>query len=86
MFQDDTISAVATAIGEGGIGIIRISGPQAVEITDQIFAGINGRRICDIGSFQAGYGRIIDPRTKVDVDEVLALVMRAPALTPVKTW
>lgn len=78
MFQDDTISAVATAIGEGGIGIIRISGPQAVEIADQIFAGINGRRICDIGSFQAGYGRIIDPRTKVDVDEVLALVMRAP--------
>ena len=78
MFQDDTISAVSTAIGEGGIGIIRLSGPQAIEVADQIFNGIGGRRVRDIGSFQAGYGHITDPRTGTNVDEVLALVMRAP--------
>lgn len=78
MFQDDTISAVSTAIGEGGIGIIRLSGPQAIEVADQIFNGISGRRVRDIGSFQAGYGHITDPRTGANVDEVLALVMRAP--------
>lgn len=78
MFQDDTISAVSTAIGEGGIGIIRLSGSQAIEVVDRLFSGVNGRRVCDIGSFQAAYGRIVDPRSETIVDEVLALVMRAP--------
>jgi tRNA modification GTPase len=78
MFQDDTISAVSTAIGEGGIGIVRLSGPKAVGIADQIFEGIKGRCVRDIASFQAGYGRIVDPAAKAAIDEVLVLVMRAP--------
>ncbi len=78
MVQEDTISAIATAPGEGGIGIVRMSGSDAVAVADKIFRGINGKRASDIKSFQAAYGYIIDTQTMATVDEVLILVMLAP--------
>lgn len=78
MYQEDTISAVATAVGEGGIGIIRLSGPQALTIADALFRGVRGRRASDVASHTVAYGRIVDPATETVVDEVLLLVMRAP--------
>lgn len=78
MFQEDTISAVATAIGEGGIGIIRISGPQAVMIADNLFQGFRGRKASSVTSHQAAYGNIIDPSSGMIIDEVLLLPMLAP--------
>ena len=78
MYQEDTISAVATAIGEGGIGIVRLSGPQALTIADALFRGVRGRRASDMPSYTVAYGRIVDPATEAVVDEVLLLVMRAP--------
>lgn len=78
MINEDTISAVATALGEGGIGIIRMSGCQAIGIADNIFRGINGRKANDINAFQAAYGSIADPETEEVIDEVLVLVMKAP--------
>jgi tRNA modification GTPase len=78
MFAEDTISAVATPVGEGGIGIVRISGPQAVEIAGQIFVGIGGKTAFQIPSQQVAYGYIVDPQSGNRVDEVLVLVMRAP--------
>ncbi|CUH95772.1 tRNA modification GTPase MnmE [Propionispora sp. 2/2-37] len=78
MFQEDTIAAVATAVGEGGIGIIRMSGIQALAIADNLFKGIRGKKVADIQSYQAAYGHIIDPASGQPVDEVLLLVMRAP--------
>lgn len=78
MIHEDTISAVATALGEGGIGIIRMSGSQAIAIADNIFCGINGRKACQIKAFQAAYGNIADPETGEIVDEVLILIMKAP--------
>lgn len=74
--NEDTISAVATALGEGGIGIIRMSGSQAIAIAETIFRGVNGKKASQIKSYQAAYGRIVD--TENIIDEVLVLVMRAP--------
>jgi len=78
MFQDDTISAVATAIGEGGIGIIRLSGPESVAIADKLFLGSNGLKATMVDSHRIYYGSIIDPDAGFTVDEVLLLVMKAP--------
>lgn len=78
VIQEDTISAVATALGEGGIGIIRISGSEAVAIANEIFEGTNGKKADDIKSFQAAYGHIVDSETRSVIDEVLLLIMRAP--------
>lgn len=78
MLGDDTIAAVATAIGEGGIGIIRISGSHALPIADELFKSSKGRRVSEIKNFQAAYGNILDPDSQTMVDEVLLLVMRGP--------
>lgn len=78
LFIEDTISAVATAIGEGGIGIVRMSGPAAIDIVGKLFSGKNGRKANEILSSQVAYGNIINPNTQEIIDEVLVLVMRAP--------
>ncbi len=78
MFSDDTIAAVATAVGEGGIGIVRLSGPASVAIADGLFRGIGGRPASGQPSRFAAYGHIVDPADGQTVDEVLLLIMRAP--------
>ena len=78
MFVEETISAIATAPGEGGIGIIRISGSLAIEIVDRFFRGVNGKRAVDIASQHVAYGHIIDPKSGKKVDEVLLLIMHGP--------
>ena len=75
---DDTISAVATAAGEGGIGIVRMSGPRSLAVASLLFLGVNGKLAVDLKPFQAAYGRIVDPETGETVDEVLLLVMKSP--------
>lgn len=78
MIQEDTIAAIATAIGEGGIGIVRVSGPKAVTVAGGLFRSISGRPAAKQQSFSAAYGHIVDPATGQTVDEVLLLIMRAP--------
>ena len=78
MFVEDTISAVATALGEGGIGIVRMSGPKAVDIANQLFTGIQGKKAVEIKSQQVAYGHIVDPESGRRVDEGLLLIMRGP--------
>ncbi|HBG01704.1 MAG TPA: tRNA uridine-5-carboxymethylaminomethyl(34) synthesis GTPase MnmE [Firmicutes bacterium] len=75
---ESTIAAVATPLGEGGIGIVRLSGPEALRIADQIFRGKKGEKLSEIGTYQLRYGKVVDPHTGQMVDEALALVMRAP--------
>lgn len=79
MIREDTIAAVATAIGEGGIGIVRMSGASAVAVAGNLFHGVRGRPVDAQQSFRVAYGHIIDPATGQAVDEVLLLVMRAPS-------
>lgn len=70
---DDTIAAIATAIGAGGIGIVRLSGPDALSILRQLF-----RPERSFVPRTLAYGHIIDPATGEVVDEVLAAWMPAP--------
>jgi tRNA modification GTPase len=76
MDQHDTIAAVATAQGEGGISIVRVSGPQAFEFADQVFEGPGAPPSeRPQHSFVHGYIR----GEAGHLDEVLLLIMRAPA-------
>lgn len=75
---DDTISAIATAIGEGGIGIIRISGSKAMTIAGKLFISKSGKTVDSLLSHQVVYGHIIDPSSGETVDEAILLIMRAP--------
>ena len=70
----DTIAAISTPKGEGGIGIIRISGDKSFEILDKIFNTKNPNR--DLGFYKFNYGFIHD-NGKI-VDEVMAVRMKAP--------
>jgi len=72
------ICAIATPIGEGGIGIIRISGDQAVMIAARVLQNRNGRRVEDCASHVLVYGTVRDPSTGERLDEVMFSVMRAP--------
>jgi len=65
-------------LGEGGIGIVRLSGPLAVEIVEGIFHSPRGISLKDVPSHTLHYGLIIDPASGTRVDEVLVSVMRAP--------
>lgn len=77
MFIDDTISAIATAPGEGGIGIIRISGNKSLDIANNIFKSINGEKsISDYNYRTLIYGNIYDGDNLVD--EVLLAYMKGP--------
>ena len=75
--QGDTISAIATAQGEGGIGIIRLSGERAIAIADKMFKPASGRTLNAYESHRAVYGRIVDEDGQT-VDEAMALIMKAP--------
>lgn len=74
--DDDTIAAISTPAGEGGIGIVRLSGPGAVGIANEIFRSPKGKK--PVASHRVLYGFIRDPETGADVDEVLLTVMLAP--------
>lgn len=75
---DQTIAAIATPLGEGGIGIVRLSGPGAVQIGEQVFQTRGGSRLQDLGTYQLRYGKVVDPRSGKQLDEALALIMLAP--------
>lgn len=76
MFQTDTIAAIATAMTPSGIGIIRISGDEAVSITDRIFEAAGKKKLKDLPSHTIHYGHIKDGEDVID--EVMILLMRAP--------
>ncbi|WP_031927020.1 tRNA uridine-5-carboxymethylaminomethyl(34) synthesis GTPase MnmE [Staphylococcus aureus] len=72
----DTITSISTPMGEGAIGIVRLSGPQAVEIADKLYKGKH--LLNDVPSHTINYGYIIDPESKEVVEEVMVSVLRAP--------
>ncbi|HDJ2686425.1 TPA: tRNA uridine-5-carboxymethylaminomethyl(34) synthesis GTPase MnmE [Staphylococcus aureus] len=72
----DTITSISTPMGEGAIGIVRLSGPQAVEIADKLYKGKH--LLNDVPSNTINYGHIIDPESKEVVEEVMVSVLRAP--------
>ncbi|HML35847.1 MAG TPA: tRNA uridine-5-carboxymethylaminomethyl(34) synthesis GTPase MnmE [Bacillota bacterium] len=78
MYMEDTIAAIATAYGEGGIGIIRISGEEAKNILDRIFVPKQNQHKESIVNKRLYYGHIVDPASGQVIDEVLAVYMKAP--------
>jgi tRNA modification GTPase len=73
---DDTIAAIATSIGQSGIGVIKLSGPEALPIAHQLFRSAKG-----ISKFQSNrlhYGYIVDPASNMIVDEALIVYMPKP--------
>jgi tRNA modification GTPase len=79
MFEQDTICGVSTPPGEGGIGIIRMSGPKAIEIASMVFRADSAKRLEDQASHSLLYGKVRDPGTGDIIDEALVSVMRTPA-------
>ncbi len=78
MFLHDTIAAIATPPGESGIGIIRISGPEAKAIACQILRTGRGRPVAEIPDHQIRHGLVFDPGTQHPVDEVLYFYAARP--------
>lgn len=85
MKEFDTIAAIATAVGEGGVSIIRISGDKALKVISSVFQGKNGRNLEDIKPYTMRYGHIIEKNIESKdkelieiVDEVLVSFMKGP--------
>lgn len=75
--METTIAAISTAMSESGIGIIRVSGPEAVEIVSRIYRSKGGKKdINKVPTHTIHYGYIYDGEELID--EVLVMVMRAP--------
>ena len=74
--NEDTISALSTSPGTGGIGIIRISGDKAFDITNRLFKG--KKNFNEIKTHTISYGKIIDPFDGTTVDEALVSKMKKP--------
>ncbi|HHJ6170872.1 TPA: tRNA uridine-5-carboxymethylaminomethyl(34) synthesis GTPase MnmE, partial [Streptococcus pyogenes] len=71
----DTITAISTPLGEGAIGIVRLSGTDALAIAQSVFKGKN---LEQVASHTINYGHIINPKTGTIIDEVMVSVMLAP--------
>ncbi len=76
MHTDDTICAIATAQG-GAIGIIRVSGPEAITITDKIFTPISGQKLITRKPYTLTFGHILSSKGEV-IDDVLISLFKAP--------
>jgi tRNA modification GTPase len=75
---DDTIAAISTPIGEGAIGIVRISGKDAISIARKVIKLTSNKDILDAPSRVIHHGFVIDPQTNEKIDEVMITIMRKP--------
>lgn len=73
---DDTIVAIATSIGQSGVGIVKLSGPEAYAIARQVFRSARG--LAELRPYQLHYGHIVDPDSGATVDEALVAYMPRP--------
>lgn len=76
MNDNKTIAAISTAQGEGGVGVIRISGDDSAVIADRVFKNVNGKKLADMKGYTAAFGKII--YNNEEIDEAVALVFKAP--------
>lgn len=71
-----TVAAIATPNASGGIGVIRISGEDAIAVADRVFRSVSGKKLCDIKGYTALFGHVYENESVID--ECVALVFRAP--------
>ena len=80
--RKETIAAISTGMTNSGIGIVRISGEEAVLVADRIYRG--KKKLCEVKSHTINYGYIVDreissaKKSEEVIDEVLVTVMKAP--------
>ncbi len=74
--MSSTVAAIATAGGQGALGVIRISGDSAIEIADRVFFAFSGKPLCDLRGYTAAYGQVKEGDTVLD--DCVALVFKAP--------
>ncbi len=77
-YGDDTIAAISTPVGLGGIGIVRMSGDGSLSIAARIFKPSKKADVAQAKTFSIMHGHIIDPESGEEIDEALVSVMRAP--------
>ncbi|MFR5266515.1 tRNA uridine-5-carboxymethylaminomethyl(34) synthesis GTPase MnmE [Clostridium sp.] len=77
MREFDTIAAIATALGEGGIAIIRVSGDKSLQIVDKIFRAVNGKDMTSMKPYTMRYGHVVDENNEL-IDEVIVSFMKGP--------
>ncbi|MBN2286492.1 MAG: tRNA uridine-5-carboxymethylaminomethyl(34) synthesis GTPase MnmE [Tissierellales bacterium] len=75
---NDTIAASATSPGLSGIGIIRLSGIEAIDIAEKLFKSKSRKKLSELEDRKLNYGWMIDPLTNAILDEVLVVYMRSP--------
>ena len=73
----DTIAAISTPYGKGGVALLRVSGERAVEIAERVFLPVGGKTLRDLPVNYMAYGRIMDA-DGTQVDDGMAVVFRAP--------
>lgn len=78
MKEFDTIAAISTSLGEGGIAIVRVSGSSALKIVNCIFRGKNNKGLDNIKTYTMRYGYIIERETNEILDEVIVSYMKGP--------
>lgn len=74
--SERTIAAIATPLGEGSLGVIRISGDNAIAVADKVFKSFSGKKLSELSGYSAAYGEIVE-NEKV-IDDGVALVFRSP--------
>lgn len=77
MREFDTVAAIATALGEGGIAIIRVSGDKSLHIVDKVFKAVNGKDMLSMKPYTMRYGYILDEDGET-IDEVIVSFMKGP--------
>ncbi|MBQ8027534.1 MAG: tRNA uridine-5-carboxymethylaminomethyl(34) synthesis GTPase MnmE, partial [Clostridia bacterium] len=76
MKNSSTVAAISTPVAAGGIGVIRISGENAIDIASKIFIPSGKKNVKEMKGYTAAHGAVYDDKTPVD--EAVLLVFRAP--------
>ena len=74
--MEKTIAAISTPNGAGGMGVIRISGENALSVAESVFDSVSGKKITEMKGYTASFGKVVDSGEVID--EAVALVFRAP--------
>ena len=74
--ENDTIAAIATPYGVGGIGVVRLSGPEAIRVAKRMVRLSHGRQLSEMEGYTCAYGRVFDGDG--EIDEAVLTLFRAP--------
>lgn len=74
--MSETIAAISTPNAVGGISVIRVSGPDAITVSERVFEGVSGKKLSSMKGYTAAYGKVYD--REGEIDSAVALVYHGP--------